>query len=761
MEKFALIGKNHPNIDGKEKVTGVAKYVCDIQLAGMLHGKILRSPIPHGKILNIDTSEAERLNGVKAVITAKDTPRIKFSYFAHLADKLPLEDEKVRYIGDEVSAVAAIDEDTAEEAISLIRVEYEELPAFLDPEEAMKPDAPRIHDQFPNVVVEVHRKFGDVDKAFAQADHVFEDKFVTQAVAHCCMGTHGVIAYWDSTGKVTVWSPTQSLYYMQIELARALGIPLSKVRVIKPHVGGGFGSRLVLDMKDPIAAILSKKTGKPIRIINTREEEFTTNRIRYPMKIILKTGVKNNGKLIARQAHLIVDNGAYNNKGPAVVATAAEYMSVLYKIPNTKYDGYLVYTNNNYGGACRGFGNPQITFAIESQMDIIAEKLNIDPRDLRLINTNMPGDVTVNGSKITSCGLKECIEIAAEKAGWDRIKSPVEDRGIGMAAMVHSGGGHKNYRINAADAFIKLNEDGSLNLLSSSSDVGQGSRTTMAIIAAEVIGVNMNDISVAEADTDVTPMDLGAFASRQTFVTGNAVKKAAEEVKKQLFELAAEKLEVHRDDLISKNGKIVVKGSQDKGIKISELAKLKPISGRGYFDDPVSVIPDAVTHYGNALPTYAFACQAVEVEVDKETGKVIIKKVFAAQDIGRAINPIAVEGQIEGAVSQGIGFGLLENMIRENGRIQNPHFLDYRIFTAPDMPSIEVIPVETIDPDGPFGAKGIGEASLIPLAPAIANAIYNATGIRIKDLPITPEKILSAINRNPGFKGSRGQVVKE
>lgn len=762
-QNLAVVGQSLPKLDSAGKVTGETKYTFDLKLPGMLYGKILRSPYPQALIRSIDTSEAEKLEGVRAVITAKDTPKIKFSFLHKFADKLMLCDDRVRYVGDEVAAVAAISEDIAEKALEKIKVEYELLPPVFNPEEAMKEDAPKVHPPTSNITFEVHKEFGDVEKTFKECDYIFEDRYETARVPHCCLETHSCVAKYEQSGKLTIWVPTQAPHTQRNEIARILGISPSKVRIIKPPVGGGFGSRLVIDMKEPIAAILSRKTGRPVKITNTRAEEFETARTRYPYIVYMKTGVRKDGRVLARHAKVICDNGAYNDKGVPTVNFAGVQFSVLYNVPNIKYDAYVVYTNKQYGTAFRGFGNPQVDFAGESQLDMIAEKLGIDPAKLRLINANKPGDVTSSGAKITSCGFTECVEKAASLSGWENRARKIRrndniKKGFGLAVMVHTGAGSRYYGYNATDAFIKFSDDGIVTIVTAAVDVGQGAETVMGQIAAEVLGVKLDSITIITGDTDITPYDLGAFGCRSTFVSGNAVKNAAEDTKKELLQVASEMLEIHPDDLEAREGRIYPKGSPEKGVEISDVVKFsidkrgKPISGRGKYFDPIAPQVSIDKGYGDHIPTFIFGCQVAEVEVDAETGNVNVVNLAAAHDCGIAINPMAATGQLEGGCTQGIGFALTESLILNNGNTLNPNFLDYKILTSIDVPNMNVELVQTYDPDGPFGAKGIGEPGLVPTAPAIANAIYNAVGVRIKSLPITPEKVLAALKEKSSHR---------
>jgi len=749
---FAVIGKNVPRIDSIPKVTGEARYTCDLKLPGMLWGAILRSPHPHAKILRVNLERAKGLTGVRAVITAEDVPQNRFSFIQALADKNIFCREEARYIGDEIAAVAAVDRDTAEEALQLIEVEYEPLPAVFDPEAAMAPDAPRVHDRENNIVYEFHKSFGEVDKAFELCDVVCEDRYLTHQLAHCCMETSNCIAQVDSSGGLTLYVNTQAPHTQRQELARILGLPIGKIRVVNSNMGGGFGSKLVMDMKGPIAACLSMRTNKPVKIINSRQEEFSTAKTRYPYIMDIKVGATKEGRILSRQARVIVDNGAYNDKGPSTLSFASMMFNVLYDVPNTQFDACLVYTNKQFGTAFRGFGNPQIAFATECQLDDLAKRLKMDPIELRMKNLNKPNSMTTHGARITSCGMQECMEVSAKAIGWsEKRREPKKFRGIGMANMVHSGAGSRYYGFNSNDAFVKIADDGTVTLITSALDMGQGAQTTMAQIVAEELGVKMESLKVLTNDTDLTPYDLGSYGSRATFICGNAAKLAARDARKELVFVAGEMLEANPEDLVVKNGVVHVAGSPGKSIPVAEIVqysvskKGSSISGRGHFVDTLASGADITAGYLTHIPTFAFATQMAEVEVDPETGKVKVLKIVAAHDTGTAINPVSAEGQIEGGVVQGFGYALMEKLSVKDGRVENISFLDYKIPNSGDIPDIETILVETEDPDGPFGAKGVGEPGLVPTAPAIVNAIYDAIGVRFKELPVTPEQVLKAL----------------
>ncbi|MDP6179019.1 MAG: molybdopterin-dependent oxidoreductase, partial [Desulfatiglandales bacterium] len=540
MPDFSVIGQRVPPIDGKPKATGAAKFTVDIQLPGMLYGKILRSLHPHAKVLDVNTEKAKRLKGVRAVITGADAPKRKFGVFTSLPqtqDESVLAFDKVRYIGDQIAAVASTDEGVSEEALDLIAVESEVLPPLFDPVEAMKPGAPLIHEGVErNISRETRFQHGDVDQAFKDAHYVREDTFETQPVAHCAFEVHASVAHWDQTGKITLWSSTQSPFKIAETLSYVLNIPLNRIRVINSFVGGGFGSKSDgLFPIDICAILLSQKTGWPVKIVNTREEEFCTTRRRHPFIISLKTGVKRDGTLLAVESKAIADNGAYNSWGPAIIGRAGVQLIMAHRLENIRYEGYHVYTNNLAGGAMRGWGNFQMRFSFGSQLDMIAEDLGIDPMEIRMKNAHYSGDTMPNKAWLSSCALPECLEKVSETEGWkDRRGKMTKDRGLGAGVWAYVSAA-KQLAHDATAAIIKVFEDGTLNLITGASDIGQGSNTTMAQIAAEVLGIGLDKITVVSGDTAITPFDLGTFASRVTYISGNAVKAGAKDVKNQLF----------------------------------------------------------------------------------------------------------------------------------------------------------------------------------------------------------------------------------
>ena len=750
LSKYAVIGHRVPGIDAAEKVTGSAHYTIDLQLPNMLYGKILRSPHPHARILNIDTSRAERLTGVKAIVTGKDTMGRKqgiWRRFPELCDEEILCTTKVRYVGDPVAAVAAVDEDTAMEALSLIKVDYEVLPAVFDPMEAIKDGAPQIHEGCEmNINVTRHIEWGNVDEAFERCDHIRIDHFYCSSQAHAAMETHCAIASFDYNGKLTVWTSHQSPFYVQGLLAGVLGMREGDIRVIKPHTGGGFGGKLSLDSAQFCAAILSRKLRRPVKIVLTREEEFSATKRRTPMLYALKLGAKKDGTLLAKEVKVVTNGGAYTGMGATALYLTGFFSSFPYRYPNYRYDGYRVYTNTEPTSAMRGFGAPQAMFAGESQIDMMAHDLGIDPIELRRKNGMVPGYEIPGQAHIQSCGLQECLN-AIEKHIKDRGKLP-PDHGIGIAAYGFMSGGIFNwfdspYAFSAA--VVKINVDGTVDLFTGASDTGQQANTTLSMICAEELGVRLEDIRLHTGDTSVCPFDLGAWGSRETLMNGNAVRAAAADAKRQLLEFAAFKLKPNVVyDLDIKNGWVHMVDRPDRGMSYYELVKDairgkdgEVIIGRGHYTPH---------RKGMVSPAYSFGVQAVEVAVDRETGQVKLVNATTAHESGTVINPIGLEGQLEGAFSMAAGYALTEDLQIQNGKVLANNFRDYKLLLAPDMPEMHILEVETYEPEGPFGAKEAGEGLTNPTAGAIANAVYNAVGARIKELPITPEKILHALD---------------
>jgi CO/xanthine dehydrogenase Mo-binding subunit len=754
MKDLKYVGKRTPDIYGFAKLSGEASFSDDLWLPGMLYGKLLRSPHPHARIIRIDTSKALELEGVVAVMTGEDTPRIKFG--AQISDMYPLAIEKVRYVGDPVAVVAAETEEAAWDALELIEVGYEILPAVLSPEDALKKGAPEIHDGKSNLLVTIKRDFGDTEKGFEESDYVFEDEFSTQALAHCNLEPRCSVARMTPEGVLELWTGTQSPLFVRKEVANVCDLPLSKVRVMNILSGGGFGARSKFCEDEGVTALLAIHTGRPVKITFTREEEITTTRIRQPFKMKIKTGANKDGTIPAREMHVVADKGAYCHYGIAVVGYAAGTAASMYRTPNFKYTGDVVYTNKQFGGPFRGFGAPQATFAIEVQMDKIAEKLGIDPMELRLKNGLKSGYTTACGWQITSCGFEECVRKAAESTGWKNKRvSPKEGRyrrGIGMASAVHVSGSNVFPDGEFSSIEIKMFLDGQISIYKGSGDTGMWSNTVISQIVAEELDLPMSRTRIVSNDTEVVPQSLGSFASRVCFADGNAARKAAVQLRNYLLESASAKLGVPARDLAIGDGSIYSKKDPKNSVTYGDAVFSSSrcvghvLSSKYQYDPPTKRL--TLDGYANVSAAYAFSVQVAEVAVDIVTGEVIVEKMTVVQDVGRAINPIAVEGQIEGAVVQGIGFALSEELITNSeGVIVSDCLEKYMMPTSMDIPDIEVILVETEDPEGPFGAKGVGEIGMNNTAAAIANAIYNAVGVRMHKLPMKAEDVYFALKK--------------
>ena len=742
-------------LDAFDKATGRARFTDDLTLPEMLFGKILRSPYAHAKILHVDLSKAEKVPGAKGAISGRDIPKKKYGIVPMAKDEYALAIDKVRYIGDEVAAVVATSLDAAEEAISKIQVDYEELPAVYDPIEAMKPGAPVIHSEVPNnVSASIRKEFGNVVKAFRESDAIFEDTFETQPVNHCPLEPQAALATVDHSGKVTLWSSTQIPFFLRRNLATTLDIPESKVRVIKPKVGGGFGQKIDLYAKDFCAAFFAMKTKKPVKFVYEREEVFTSTRQRHPMHIQLKTGMKKDGTILAQQFKVIADGGAYNSTAPLMITLACYFIMLPYRLENLLFEGFHVYTNKPVGGAMRGHGIPQVRFAVENQLDIIAEKIGIDPLELRLKNAFLVGEPHPAKLLVQSCGFSDTLMKAAEGIGWKEKRGKLPfGRGVGLAGASFPSGVSNMSHISSG-AIVKIERDGSITLLTGAADIGQGAETVISQIVAEELGVPLADIRITAADTEITPLDPGTFGSGVTLRAGNAARMAAQAAKEKLFETVAEKMETNPRDLEARDRRIYVRENPERGMNLQEAIKFyqysdrpMPIIGRGSYMPPAKEPTTLLKEDGNFSPAYSFMTQAAEVEVDTRTGKVKVLKMVAAHDCGKAINPMLVEGQLEGSVVGGMGQALYEDVMTEKGQVLNPSFLDYGIPTAMEAPSIASVEVETNDPEGPFGAKESGEGTQLAPAPAIINAIYDAIGVRFKTLPVTPEQVLEALQK--------------
>ncbi|MEJ2096397.1 MAG: xanthine dehydrogenase family protein molybdopterin-binding subunit [Deltaproteobacteria bacterium] len=796
MTDYRYVGKNIPRTIESDKVTGRAIYIDDFKLPGMLYGKILYSSYAHARIKRIDTSRAKKLPGVRAVLTGYDIPNVRVGF---IKDQTVLKRDVVRQFRDEVAAVAAISPEIATEALDLIEVEYEELPGLFDPLEALKADAPLVHEldargrPLRSNILPLPWQFsaGDVEQGMKDAVFTVKDRVSTTWVNQCCMGTSGCVAEFDSANNLTLHNQTNVVFGAKQRIAEyfeKIGLKNKKIRVRNVIVGGSFGTKLDTDIYEFICIQLALATRKPVKILFTREEEFKALPPRQPAIFDIEQGCDAEGHLTYRKAEAILDNGAYTSWGATTPSVMMMPMSSLYRVPNVFFKATCVYTNNIYCQAMRGYGNPQATFAVETSMDRLAEAAGIDPAEFRVINRNLPGETTPMRLKITSCGLQECIQSVKQKIAWDEKKKARENgRGVGMASLIHVAGGARVYKSDGHGIRIKVDEDGNVDVISGGTDQGQGSFTVLSQIIAEALGFKPEDVSFSIGDTALALWDAGTHASRHTFIAGNAAIRACLKVRRQILEMAAELMpkiiqfgfrrrqrkdpdfkppdidfnQIANPDNLDIQDRIVFpKHDPDNPhcrIEVSQILRQGLHVGTGnsrtvmaevFWDPPTEMLDREFK--GNYSMTYAFGTTGAEVEVDRETGQVKILKLVAAHDVGTAVNPKLIYGQIYGAVYTGTGYALTEEIQVRNGKVMNPDFRDYQILTARDSIPVEAVIIETEDKDGPFGAKGIGEPGLVPTAPAIANAIYDAIGVRITQLPITPERVLDAIKTQEG-----------
>ncbi len=752
-EQLTVVGTRVTRVDAEEKATGLGLYAPDLEIQGMVYGLTLRSPHPHARVVRVDSSRAEALPGFRGLVKASEVPRVCGTWFNLRSrkelGKLLQQDDKVRFIGDPVLVVAADDEDTAREAISLIDVEYEVLPAVFDPFEAMASEHVRIHDRG-NVGFHIVKEYGDSEAGFAEAEVILEHRYVTSKQKHASLEPCGTcIAEWGRGGSLTLWSTTQVPHWTQMYLSLAMGIPIAKVRVIRPHVGGSFGARAgVIWGLELMCSALAREVGRPVKMEFTREEDFSATESRHPFTVDYRVGAKRDGTLVAADARIVMDVGGYGTHYVSVLADALGTGVGIYRIPNYRFEGTCVYTNKSLGGAFRGYGNPQMNFAQESALDELAAQLGIDPVEMRLKNYRGAGEMDpVFEVPVKSDGMKGCLEEGASAMDWQvrRVVSREQKaestlrRGVGMAAHQH-GTGARFGLPDPSSAVIRINADASVDLLTACADDGQGNRTVLAQIAAEVLGVPFEWVAVSATDTAIAPLDGGTHGSRQTYCGGTAVLKAATEARESVMKLAAEYLERSPDSLTVAGGNIVDATSAEPLVGLGDLMRHYQV---GDFSRCHEVIAHASGVTEDQPPV--FGATFAEVEVDIETGQVRVIKMVGAFDVGKAINPAQCEGQIAGGLTMGVGYALTEGLIIEDGRVLNPGYRDYKIPRAVDAPEVVPVLVESIEPTGPFGAKGLGEATMISSAAAIANAVYNAVGARIRELTITPEKVLAAL----------------
>ncbi len=755
-KELKVIGKPTPKLDARIKASGEAVYGHDIILPNMLYGAILRTRHPVAEIESIDTSKAKRLHGVACVITADD---VDTNNISHLRDHPILKKGEVNCIRDEIAAVAAATKEIAQEAISLIEVKYRVKEGIFDPFEALKEDAPQINqfssnEENKNIAQSFHYEHGNLQEQKDRSVCIVQRRYTMPRVTHCCMGTCAITADYSKTERrLTLYSSTQMPFLHQRDIAQALKMEPSNIRIIQPVIGGAFGSKLDMYPYEPICALLSMKTGQPVQIVYSREEEFLASPTRQPMVMDVTTGADRSGKFTFREVKIIKDNGAYTSWGATTPFVMMQAFSSLYQVPACLFDSYAVYTNNVYAGSFRGYGNPQATFAVELNIDLMAEELGMDKAEMRLINANYEGETTGQGLEFKTCGHKDALKTVIDKSGYNRRKSNGNSgryrRGIGLASMLHVGGGAKIYRSDGCGTTVKFDSFGYLTIITGSSEIGQGSETILGMIASEELGIDMGKIRIINTDTDIKPWDVGVHASRTSFVAGNSLLGAINKLKNKISPKAANFLKTDVEDLEYENGLITSRKTGesikiDKVIREMHFRAPNELCIESYYYEPGSKFQDK-EFKGDVSAAYAFASQAIEVEVDTYTGKVKVLDVHVAQDVGKVLNPLGLTGQIEGGVVMGMGYALTEELIMEKGQVLSLSFHDYKLPTACDIPEIHFYPIETNDQAGPYGAKGVGEAPLIPTAPAIANAVSDAIGVRIDGLPITPEKVLKAL----------------
>jgi CO/xanthine dehydrogenase Mo-binding subunit len=761
------VGQNLPRLEAREKITGRAVYSDDLSLPGMLHAAVQQSPYAHARIVSYDLSAAIAVPGVFATFTGDD---IGYDYIGpFVQDETAIAKGKVRYIGEAVAAVAAVDQETARRAVALIDVEYEEFPAVLSIDEAMAEGAPLVHDNFeglvrtyeadhaPNVMSLMQVEEGDVEAAWAGCDVVIEGEFETQAQCHTYLEPCSALADIDANGKFTVWSGNQSVFHLQANIAQSLDLPMSKVRCVTPRVGGAFGGKMEQTIQ-PIVVGLTRKAKRPVKLTLSREQDFEMIRSRHPSKVWMKTGAMRDGTIVARKVDIRLDAGAYGDDSPAVAGICALFCRGPYHIENVSVESRAVYTNKLRAGAFRGFGGPQVAIAGETQIDEIAEKIGMDPIDLRLKNAVRPNEEWLGGLVLSKSAMRECLTQVRDASDWAKRRAaaslPVASgkrRSIGMACLPHISG------ILTSGAIIRILEDGTAVLNTGAVDNGQGSDTVLVQMCAGALGIEVDQISLATPDTDSSPYNWGTTASRVTYMTGRAVVGAASSVIEQLKERAASMMECATEDLEMRPGGFIgIKGVPDAEVSYRDISGFShwveggPVIGTNSlaFDGEKF---DPKRGFIKGFPfgkvgAWVFAAQAVEIEIDEATGQITPIEVWSAHDIGRAINPASVAGQVEGGVVQGIGYALYEEMVWDTGRVANPSLMDYKIAGTMDAPPrINTILIEEPDETGPFGAKGIGEPPIVGIAPAIANALTHATGVRLKQLPMTPERVLNAL----------------
>jgi CO/xanthine dehydrogenase Mo-binding subunit len=752
----STLGTSVPQVNARSKVLGRAQYTGDLKLPGMLHAKVLRSPYAHARIVSIDVSAALALPGVKAVITGDDGPQVPWG--VHKKERLTFARGVVRFAGEEVAAVAAVTEEIARDALDLIRVAYEELPAILTPDEASDPDAPAIHPgRSDNVAHDIAYERGDVDTAFAQAHLVHEATYTTHAQYPGYMEPMATVATVDADGRLQVWTSTHSAHLVRARLAAVLSLPVSQVRVIQATTGGGFGGKMIEDANSLVAGALAMRTRRPVRVVNNRLEDFVAAPSSVPERITLKLGMDRTGRIVAKDLRILADCGAYSGLAPEVMHVSAMRSDNMHRNPNVRSHATMVYTHTPPHGAFRGFGGTQVQFALNSHIDVMARKLDLDPLAVHRLNAIEAGETSVHGWKIGSTGMQDCLTQCVEAIGWSakrgRPGHGVKRRGVGIAAAMHVSGNRTIGNWDGSTVMVKISEDGRAIIHSGEADVGQGAQTVLCQAVAHELDIPLAHVHITLPDTDSSPWAIGTLASRVTIAGGHAAMRAGQAAREKLIAQAALMLQVEVESLECAEGTVRVKADPSRKLTLAELARNhiwrhggEGIQVTGSWDARTEMF-DKTTIMGNISPAYSFAAQAVEVEVDTETGQVTLIDSFVSDDCGKAFNPQAVHGQSNGAAAQAIGWTLYEQLQLDNGRIVNGNFADYTMPTADALPELRSGIVESIDPNGPYGAKGASETAILPGAGAIANAVFDAVGVRITDLPITPEKVLAGLRR--------------
>lgn len=777
--RYETVGRSIPRLDAADKATGKAKYTADYYFPGMLYGRILGSTIAHGRIKRIDTSKAEALPGVVCVITGKDVPDVKYGVSPARYDEYVLAKDKVRYVGDEVAAVAAVDEETADRAKDLIEVEYEQLPSVFSPKEAVADGAPQIHEDARfknNINTKVDHHFGDVERGFEEADYIRRETFIGNHTHQSPMEPHASIAYWEQDGRLVLYTSTQVPHYVHYMLAHVFRMPLGRIRVITPTVGGGFGVKAETTPLDLCAAILARKTGSPVKMVYTRKDMFHHGRGRHKQHMEFKLGVKKDGTITAFDSTIYLDGGAYTSFGVITAYYAGSMMPTLYHIPSYRYRGYRVFTNKPACGAMRGHGVPQPRFAFECLLNMVADEIGIDPVAIRRKNAMDRNTRTCNDLDIRSCEFKATLEAAAEKSDWEsKYGNLPRGKGIGVGAGGFvSGAGYAIYRGEVrmshektpktftkkavfphANAVVKISEDGMAAVLFiGAAEIGQGAETVLSQMCAEALGIPIERVRIRCEDTDISPIDLGAYSSRVTLMGGNAVVMASKEIVKQLVPVAAREAQCDPSALVAENGRIFCEDDPAKGVDWAQAARIffnenGPLVGTGHYKPPEGLGGDYKGAAVGTSPAYSFGTTVCELAVDCETGKVTVERFTDFHDCGTPINPRMVHGQVEGAVVMAAGETLMEDVVfDEKGDIVNSNLHEYLLMTIRDAPEIISGIVDSYEPEGPFGAKEVGEGATLPVMGAVAHAIANATGVWVTDLPITPEKILAALKQN-------------